>query len=296
MQALPLLMLPLPSVLATMSCLSDPALETILEFSKSADPTGARTIGVFTKPDLIKEQAMIQSILKHVKQSPLKLGHFVVRSRGTDEDGLELISLRDKEQELFAKPEWNRINKLGRTGIEPLKSHVQSLLTTLAKQELPKQKLEVANLWEDRRKEREAMGVPRPGPTSQRDYLVRLASRFQLMAHNALEGQYVHPDFAEHTNLRLVSLVINMNEVYAELMRRSGHKYRFHGFEHCWLGGSDLMNKVLRTTPEALNNIIPITSFQAQMPRDGLENVIEEHYSECKGPDLGAVSYIISGK
>lgn len=276
-----------------MSCLSDPATERILEYAKVADPSGARTIGVLTKPDLVKEQAMFQSILKQVKQSPLKLGYFVVRSHDSDEDDLELITLKDKEQELFAKPEWNGISKLGRSGINPLKSSLRSILTTIAKQELPKQKLEVAKLWENRRKQREAMGAPRSGPTSQREYLVKLASRFQLMTHNALEGQYVHPDFAQHTSLRLVSLVINMNEVFAELMRRSGHKYRFHGFELCWLGGSDLMNKVLRTTPESLSNIIPVKLFQNEMPKDGLENIIEEHYSGFKGPELGTVSKAI---
>ncbi|KAH7631146.1 hypothetical protein B0T09DRAFT_398779 [Sordaria sp. MPI-SDFR-AT-0083] len=218
-------------VLAVMPCHSGPTTERILEFAKVADPCGERTLGVFTKPDLVKEQAMFQSVQKHIKQSPLKLGYLVVRSRRANEDDLELTSLRDKEQELFVGPE--------------------------------------------------------PGPTSQREYLVRLASRFQLMTHNSLEGQYVHPDFSQHTNLRLVSLVINMNEVFAELMRRSGHKYRFHGFELCWLGGSDLMNKVLRTTPHPLSNIIPVKFFQNQMPKDGLEGIIEEHYLGFKGPKLG---------
>ncbi|KAK3954256.1 hypothetical protein QBC32DRAFT_384980 [Pseudoneurospora amorphoporcata] len=82
-----------------------------------------------------------------------------------------------------------------------------------------------------------------------------------------------------------------MNKVFAELMRRSGHKYRFHGFELCWLGGRDLMNKALRTTSETLSNIIPVKFFQNQMPKDGLENIIEEYYSAFKDPELGTMSH-----
>lgn len=42
-------------ILAVMSCLSDQATERILEYAKVADPSGARTIGVLTKLDLVKE-------------------------------------------------------------------------------------------------------------------------------------------------------------------------------------------------------------------------------------------------
>lgn len=273
-----------------MRCHSNTDTERALKFAKVADPTGARTVGVFTKPDLVKDQAMFQLILRHVKQSPLKLGYHFVRSRCADEDDLDLNNLKDKEKELFAGPQWNIINKLGQTGIGPLKAHLQSLLATLAKQELPKQKAQVVNLWEDRQQQREAMGAPRSNPTSQREYLVRLASRFQLMTNNALEGQYAHPDFEQHTNLRLVSHVIDLNEVFAESMRRSGHKYRFCDSELGGQEGNDLKNKFLRAIPEHLRNMIPLELFLNQVPKEGLANIIEQHYTGFKGPELGTVS------
>lgn len=44
------------------------------------------------------------------------------------------------------------------------------------------------------------------------------------------------------------------------------------------------MNKVLRTTPESLSNIIPVKFFQNEMPKDGIENIIEEHYFGVQRP------------
>jgi hypothetical protein len=86
-----------------LSCLSDRTTEGVLQLAKKADPDGIRTVGVLTKADLVKEQAVVQTLLDLVKGNTLKLGYYVVRNRGSDEDGLTVAECHMKEREKFAE-------------------------------------------------------------------------------------------------------------------------------------------------------------------------------------------------
>jgi hypothetical protein len=96
----------------------------VLQFAKTADPDGVRTVGVLTKADLVKEQAVVQTLLQLVKGNTLKLGYFLVRNRGADEDTLTIAECQMKEKEQFADPQWTELVKLGRTGVEALRGEL----------------------------------------------------------------------------------------------------------------------------------------------------------------------------
>ncbi|KAL2266992.1 hypothetical protein VTJ83DRAFT_4269 [Remersonia thermophila] len=215
-------------ILAVLSCLSDRATEGVLQLAKQADPDGLRTVGVLTKADLVKEQAVIQTILDLVRGKTLKLSYFVVRNRGADEDTLTVPECHMKEQQVFAEPQWAELVNLGRTGVPALRAELQSLLTELARRELPKQRTEVEQRLARCRKKLLAMGPPRNTAASQRECLVKLASQFGDVVRDALDGRYDgHAIFSKKPELKLATNIIHLNEGFADFMAKKGHSWEF---------------------------------------------------------------------
>ncbi|KAK3954257.1 P-loop containing nucleoside triphosphate hydrolase protein [Pseudoneurospora amorphoporcata] len=290
-------------VLAVVPALSDPATERILQLAKEADPSGVRTIGVLTKADLVYEKAVLSNLLRQVQSSTLKLGYFIVRNRGADEDDLSVDQCKLKERELFLKPQWSEITRIGRTGVGALRLELQNLLMDLAKRELPKQKAEVMNRLSDCLDKQREMGIARPDPVTQREYLTKHASKFERIARDALEGRYgVNPIFAEKPELRLITKIISLNEGFSDLMWKKGHLRNFVGstpkektrrydaddseqFEYEKLANE--AHGIAPSFPE-LRNVFPNDSFECEPPSD---DPIMEHIGQCyresRGPELG---------
>ncbi|KAK3352310.1 P-loop containing nucleoside triphosphate hydrolase protein [Lasiosphaeria hispida] len=214
-------------VLTVMSCLADRATEGVLQLAKSADPGGQRTVGVLTKADLVQEKAVHQSLLKKIQDNSLKLGYFIVRNRGADEGNLGISQCRMKEVELFARPEWAGISALGRAGVETLKVELQYLLTNLAKQELPKQRAEVAERLEDCRNRSNAMGPSRADASSQRGHLIKIASEFQHIILNALDARYDNNPVLRKPENKIITHILNLHEGFSELIWKKGHTTNF---------------------------------------------------------------------
>lgn len=296
-----------PSVLAVMSCLADRATEGVLQFAKSADPEGERTLGVLTKSDLVKEKAVFKTINDLVEGSTLKLGYFVVRNRGADEDDLDIAQCREKEDALFDNPDWAKIKEKGRTGVQALKDELQSLLLDLAKRELPKQRTEVVKRLAETRQSLSSMGPARHDASSQRECLVKLTGKFEHTVRDALEGLYEgNPLFTQFPELRLITKVVDLNEGFSDLMAKKGHTYEFvvtadssepecsskyeragpyeNALAESFAAGSDF--------PEL--DVLTLAELQCPAPSGGvILRRIEASYRETRGPELGTVSLFL---
>lgn len=288
------------SILAVMSCLADRATEGILQLAKAADPKGMRTVGVLTKADLVRERAVFQSIIDLVRGNTLRLGYFVVSNRGADEDRLHLAECKEKEKKLFQHPNWAAIAELRRAGVDALRDELQNLLTDLAKQELPKQKAEITKRLSKSRKSLEEMGPPRNSPTSQREYLIRLASRFERAARDALEGRYqTNPVFDHDPALKLITQVVHLNEGFSSLMSKKGHTRKFQGESPSFSESKTVakyetmaaqLYNILEEYPELLD-IVPTDGLGCPGPSDdSIMDHIAASYNENRGPELGTVS------
>ncbi|KAK3491875.1 P-loop containing nucleoside triphosphate hydrolase protein [Neurospora crassa] len=283
-------------VLAVLSCLSDPATEGILQFAKVADPKGERTVGVLTKADLVKEKAVLQSLSKLVMGTTLKLGYFVVRNRGADEDDLDISQCNRKEVELFEDPQWKDIAGAGRVGVNTLRKELQSLLTGLAKRELPKQKAEVIKRLADCEKRSISYGPPRSTPAAQREHLIKLALRFERLVNDALEGLYSRDVlFGEKPPLKLITKIIELNEGFSNAIWKKGQTWNFKGKTTEKDNGAEaayikLINEAFdwaSTFPELLEYRHPnIVSFKN--PQNNIMAFIGECYSASRGPELGS--------
>ncbi len=268
-----------------------------MQLAKTADPEGVRTVGVLTKADLVKEEAVVQTLLKLVKGNTLKLGYYLVRNRGADEDALSIAECQMKEKEMFAKLRWTELAKLGRTGVEALRAELQILLTEVARRELPKQKLEVEQWLSECCGKLDSMGPPRDSSAGQRECLVRLASQFERIVRDALDGRYEgNPIFSKHGELKLATEMRDLNEGFAALMLRKGHSWEF---------AEKFGGKRLEIALEYENKAIDIQSSVSSIPElqhlagDNLEyhspssesimGHIEKSYKESRGPELGTV-------
>lgn len=126
-------------ILAVIPCNVDIATQDILKLAKDADPSGSRTMGVLTKPDLAPERAVQQNILDLIqgKRQDLKLGYCVVKNRGADDEGSTLQKRNDEEAAFFRQVPWSTITSSNRVGIEALKVRLRDLLMNISKKEFP---------------------------------------------------------------------------------------------------------------------------------------------------------------
>ncbi|KAK0701780.1 hypothetical protein B0T26DRAFT_744791 [Lasiosphaeria miniovina] len=269
-------------VLAILSCLSDRATEC--------------------------EKAVVQPLRELVCGNTLKLGYFIVCNRGADEDALDILQCKMKEAELFTKPEWAPIVELGRTGVLALRAALQDLLTELAKQELPKQKVEVSKRLFNSRDTLKAMGPPRADPASQRQFLSSLASKFEGIVRDALEGRYESDlIFEDNPDMKLITKVCSLNEGFSSLMLRSGHTWTFGKTskqpssppssstdqvgEQIAKYEAIAKESELRVSdfpgPQA-HDLVPPLIVPVAQPKSTLAEFIDEIYSQSRGPELGS--------
>lgn len=126
-------------ILAVIPCNVDIATQEILKLAKDADPAGARTMAVLTKPDLAPERAMQQGIVELIqgKRQDLKLGYCVVKNRSAD-DGGSSLAMRNREEAVFFGGEpWVGIRATQRVGVEALKMRLRDLLRDISRREFP---------------------------------------------------------------------------------------------------------------------------------------------------------------
>ncbi|KAK4218541.1 P-loop containing nucleoside triphosphate hydrolase protein [Rhypophila decipiens] len=274
-------------VLAVMSCLADRATEGVMQLAKSADPKGERTVGVLTKADLVNEKAVYKNIFDLVKGATLKLGYFVVRSRGADEDDIGVSECRELEQDLFQDPSWEPIAKLGRTGVPALNKELQVLLTDLAKRELPKQLQEVSTRLEACQKTLSAMGPAHSDAASQRLYLLEIALKFERISRDAREGIYGRDeDLFGGNDTMLIAEIISMNEKYSEYMDIKGCSYCFNDQTPT----SEVLpfEKLRPKTHSILSNRGGVkVDDTVTPPYQSLSDCIKSCYLQTRGPELG---------
>ena len=117
----------------------DIATQEILEMAREVDPEGQRTIGVFTKPDLVDKGAEAHIIdLLQGRRANGKLGWSMVRNLGQQELKDPKTNRQSLEENFFRfKEPWNKIDK-DRVGVSALFKRLQKTLTAHIRREFPK--------------------------------------------------------------------------------------------------------------------------------------------------------------
>lgn len=298
-------------ILAVLPSNVDIATQEILQLAEEYDKNGERTLGVLTKPDLVLEPSAQTAVCDLVlgKTRPLNLGYFLVRNRGASR-GPEVQP--EPDPTLRVQP-WNDLPP-DHVGIPALKEQLSLLLVEITQREFPKLLQDISNQIKECKRELQSLGPPRQDEREQRSFLSHMAGVFQDRVRAALAADYnAHPVFDQDRDLRLITHVVNITDIFSADFQESGHARHFEkldasdsntGSETSSESDYDetpvgLMTGQLREplkttkvddiTPRELSelNDIIITPQERNKPHDRFSAWINDVYLQSRGLDLG---------
>ncbi|KFA70722.1 hypothetical protein S40288_07610 [Stachybotrys chartarum IBT 40288] len=307
-------------ILAVLPSNVDVATQEILTLAEEADPAGDRTLGILTKADLLKERSAKLTVVSLVEgnRKPLKLGYHVVTNRGGDDDGEEAdASAAQREREaMFLEHPWGNLPG-DRVGVHSLRERLEDLLGEITDRAFPellretRQKLGIAE------KKLKELGASRQTEREQQQYLVEIASNFQMLVRAALNADYSAHAAFESNDLRLITAVVNATDQFNTDFDSLGRTYLFESetkavapvygretapgspvldeyedeLEH---SGSLLQLDAFDVpTPETFPELdkIIFTDWAIEFPKKGIMKWIEAVHQRSRGLELGTFGH-----
>lgn len=188
-------------------------------------------------------------ILEIAQNSVERLTHgwFVVKNRSTQDihNGVTLKQRNTNEQNFFSKAPWTALSK-DRIGIQMLRQFLGKLLYDHIKGEFPALVQDIRNLVADSRATMEALGAPRQSTLQQRQFLSRIADKYQHKVTASLRGDY-GADWEANDCRKLRMQLQLSNETFAAEMTKHGHTRAFQNIN----GTVDELDKE-RTSEESI--------------------------------------------
>ncbi|KAH6975067.1 dynamin family protein [Ilyonectria sp. MPI-CAGE-AT-0026] len=215
-------------ILAVLPCGVDIVTQEILALAEEVDKSGERTLGILTKPDLLKEKSAKAVVCNLVegKKRPLTLGYYVVRSRGGDDDQNEDAKAYNRE-EMFEEEPWCTLPS-DRLGVCSLRERLQELLGEITVKAFPQLRAETRQKLRQVREELTKLGPSRQSERKQQQYLVGVAGQFQALVRAGLDGDYSSTEAFANNGLRLITIVVNMTEKFNDDFLAFSHTYSFN--------------------------------------------------------------------
>ena len=155
-------------ILAVVEANLDPQKQSVLTIAKEVDPTGERTFGIITKPDLVESPSGLEDFwIRKAQNEPDRLAEFnfakgwhVLRNRGVRESGNDTsTSERDEaERQFFTSPErsWARVDT-EYWGIDSLQTRLRSIYYEHTRRQLPIIQDDIFNRLQKAIKERDGL-------------------------------------------------------------------------------------------------------------------------------------------
>jgi interferon-induced GTP-binding protein Mx1 len=194
-------------ILAIIPANQDIATIDILERATIYDPTGVRTIGVLTKPDLVDRGAEdeILKIVQNVRK-PLKLGYVIVKNRSQLElkTSVTLAQSQKSEDAYFAQHEvWQKIAPSCR-GIKPLCEKLTSIIVSRAMDRGPSLKWYLIDKLSKTETKLIELGIEIPdSDQAKRKTLIKIVARYCATLRQIAVGDYRDPLAQTNTELRI---------------------------------------------------------------------------------------------
>lgn len=213
-------------ILAVLPCNVDIATQEILAIAEEYDKTGDRTLGILTKPDLVKErsaQAVVCGLVEG-KRRPLNLGYFLVKNRGGD-DNEENPPIHEREK-FFEREPWCQLSE-ERVGIYALRTRLQELLGLIMDQAFPKLRAEAREMLVLSQKALKSLGPTRETEREQQQYLAAIAGDFQQIGRSSLAADYSSLECFTNLHLRLITNIVTATETFNDGFSNHSHAYMF---------------------------------------------------------------------
>ncbi|GJC99137.1 dynamin family protein [Colletotrichum higginsianum] len=226
-------------ILAVVGGNTDYVQAPILTKARHFDPSGGRTIGVLTKPDLCEsiglEDKFIELVQNRDKQNYFKLGWYVLLNPGPRDQGQPWPSARERrqrEEEFFGRGKWRALpssmcgaNALKQKLSVQLQRHIGRHVKTLRKQ--------IQTALDDCDTELKSMGTGKDTVEEMRIELVELFSASKELVIPAVYEPSrknffratADPRGTPAQNLR--ARAIEENEKFSHRIRQNGRKFGF---------------------------------------------------------------------
>ncbi|RYP79473.1 hypothetical protein DL770_006654 [Monosporascus sp. CRB-9-2] len=191
-------------ILAIVSARNQVTLQAVLSKVKEHDKNTERTLGIITKPDLLAPGSQ-------------------------DEE-----NVRDNtEREFFMSAPWSSMPSRNR-GVDTLRAKLSKTLLQHIKDNLPGLIHGIEDSLNDHQRRLRQLGSPRSTPDQLRSYLDHVASQFQRLSRDAVEGNYgdeffggLYPEtggiHTSHARIRkLRGLIRDLNRTFAYILATKG--------------------------------------------------------------------------
>lgn len=221
-------------ILAVVSAKSDVAMQIITKQARKADPSGQRTMGIITKPDLLfagsdSEKAFVK--LAKNENIHFKLGWHVLKNRDYDTRDSSTFERDVAERAFFDKNVWSAELPPSQLGIAALRPRLSDILLYQILTELPGLMAEINSNINMCKRQLEKLGGSRTTISQQRAYLFQASQTFVILMSASVDGKYSHTFFGsaetdEGYEKRLRAVVQRTLEDFSEEMQLKGHTFK----------------------------------------------------------------------
>ncbi|KAL2829301.1 P-loop containing nucleoside triphosphate hydrolase protein [Aspergillus pseudoustus] len=215
-------------ILAVVPANVDIVTQKIILRVKEVDPTGRRTLGVLTKPDLVEcgQEKQVLDLLMG-ESLPLQHGWVLVRNLGKSEITSNEESRSDLEEKIIRHDCWKQTPR-EKFGYESLRRRVQEIVVEHTRRHFPEVRSEINKKLSVAKLALAGLGEERNNLKAQADFLLDIVSKFQDVRAKALSGNYASSDIFDKAKLaRLATAVLTRNEQFQRDMIQFGHVYAF---------------------------------------------------------------------
>ncbi|XP_002742049.1 uncharacterized protein LOC100367492 [Saccoglossus kowalevskii] len=204
-------------VLCVIPCNVDIATTEAIKMAQEADPTGSRTLGVLTKPDLVDKGS--ENVVVRIAENKvinLKKGYTIMkcRSQRNLEDSMSLEKAMDEEERFFREHKHYSVLS-SQAGSRLLAHRLTTELVEQIMKSVPQIQHAIKDKLEDTKQQLTTLGEEVPMKDVQRiDLLVRLLDRFPDDFKNAAEGVYKNATYDR--SMRLQTIVMKLYDTFAD--------------------------------------------------------------------------------
>lgn len=211
-------------MLVVVPATQDVATIEALEWAARHDPSGHRTIGVITKPDLIDKGAEreVAAVLSN-KRKPLKMGYVMVKNRSQREveENISVQDARRNEENFFS----NHVvfSEMDRSyfGVDNLVKKVTSVLVARVHDAIPGMRDEVSAILEKCSRDLEVLGTGAGDTPSEANMtLMRILFEYNNLLTESSAGRYVDKRLWS-PSVRLCTRVRNLYDDFKKGVERT---------------------------------------------------------------------------
>lgn len=237
----------------------------------------------------------------------------MVCNRSQSNHDVCLAERNNLEKTFFQNEPW-KILPQDRTGISALKIRLNKLLVDLTRENFRDVAADINQAINGCHQQLQHLGPERSSKTEQRGYLLRIATSFQYLVSHALDAYYGRDAiFARHDELRLATIVKELQEDFSTSMRREGHTREFRRFKNRERTGesyivnqteagddsdlesspvqeSRLLSKVDSERCVELRRTLSSLKKPTDSPHDNIDTWIRREYNRSKGFEIGTIN------